>query len=1035
MAFPVIAPVSTDFRRYRWLPVLIVVMTVLALGLGTFLLQYVERRLVAASGEELMLASAEVSDKLDRLLFERYGDAQMMARAFALRSSDRAYLSGYLTWMKAAYAPVYLWLGVTNQQGVMIASTEGSLIGQEFGQSQWFQSARMRRKVVHDDVMSHEADNGIHTVAFTAPIIDSQGNFLGVITSRIAVPTIEEVTTRTIRSLEHRAGFVGLVEYQMLTRHGDVFVDSDLEHKGSLNLRTMGLPSAMASADGTPGFVEEEHLRRHVRIITGYASTKGFGEFPGFGWTVLMRMDRDYILEPIRSVLWKVGAAGAVVLFPLLVLLLWSTARLQAEYRQAQQESAWARATEAALLQSQERNRAIVDTALDGVITIDAAGIVTDWNAQAAAIFGWSREEALGQLLSETIIPPRDREAHARGIREFLKSGVGPILNRRIEIAAHHKDGHEFPVELSVSPARIGEAYIFSAFIRDITDRRRTERRLVSQYAVTRVLAEAVTIEEAVPKIIQAVGESLEWELGVFWRLDKPSGTLRCLDQWKAATIDADEFALATWQQSFEPGTGLPGRIWESGQPAWIRDVTVDANFMRADVAAKVGLHGAFGFPIRVGGEIEGVIEFFSRQVREPDDELLKMVADVGLKIGQFGERARAEDALHQAEAQLRQSQKMEAVGRLAGGVAHDFNNLLTVIRGYSELILSRLTPGDPTQHEMEEVKKAADRAAGLTGQLLAFSRRQFVATKVVDLNAVVMNMDGMLRRLLGEDIIELCADLDQKLGSIKVDPGQVEQVIMNLAVNARDAMPTGGRLTIETRNVMIGKGPRRETMMLEAGPYVLLAVRDTGHGMSEETQSHLFEPFFTTKETGKGTGLGLSTVYGIVKQSGGTIGVESKPGRGTAFKIFFPRVDETAQGAPTTSAAGDRAHGRETILLVEDEPAVRGLVHEALRLNGYTVLVARHGIEALLTGAKHMGPIHLLLTDVVMPQMSGPEVAEKLTIVRPDLKVLYMSGYPDHPVFAQGGVRRDTAFLQKPFTPNVLTQKVREVLDGVKVA
>ncbi len=730
-----------------------------------------------------------------------------------------------------------------------------------------------------------------------------------------------------------------------------------------------------------------------------------------------------------------IAVAGAVIWIPLLLLLLWSTARLRAEYRQAQQEGAWARAAEAALQQSQERNRAIVDTALDGVITIDAAGIITEWNAQASAIFGWAREEALGRLLSELIIPARDREAHARGIREYLKTGVGPVLNRRMEIAALHKDGREFQVELSVTPARIGEAYFFSAFIRDITDRLRTERRLSSQYAVTRVLAESATFEEAVPKIIQAVGECLEWELGVFWRLDKPSGTLRCLDQWKATTIDADEFVKATWQQSLQPGTGLPGRIWESGQPVWIRDVTVDPNFARAETAAKVGLHGAFGFPIRVGGEIEGVMEFFSSQVREPDAELLNMVADVGLKIGQFGERARAEDALRHAESQLRQSQKMEAVGRLAGGVAHDFNNLLTVIRGYSELILSRLPPGDPSQREMEEVKKAADRAASLTRQLLSFSRRQFVAAKVVDLNDVVTNMDGMLRRLLGEDIIELCTDLEPQLGSIRTDPGQVEQVIMNLAVNARDAMPTGGRLTIETRNVTIGKGPRRETMMLEEGSYVLLALKDTGHGMSEETQSHLFEPFFTTKEKGKGTGLGLSTVYGIVKQSGGTIGIESKPGRGTICKIFFPRVDEAAQGPDVAGRAEARAHGRETILLVEDDPAVRGLVHEALRLNGYNVLMARHGIEALLTGAKHMGPIHLLLTDVVMPQMSGPEVAEKLTVLRPEIKVMYMSGYPDHPVFAQGGVKRGTAFLQKPFTPNVLTQKVREVLDGLKVA
>jgi signal transduction histidine kinase len=429
------------------------------------------------------------------------------------------------------------------------------------------------------------------------------------------------------------------------------------------------------------------------------------------------------------------------------------------------------------------------------------------------------------------------------------------------------------------------------------------------------------------------------------------------------------------------------------------------------------------------------VIELFSRQVREPDEELLKMIDDVTLKIGQLGERTRTEEALRQTEAQLQQSQKMEAVGRLAGGVAHDFNNLLTVIRGYSELLLARMEPGDSMRKDMEEVKKAADRATGLTRQLLAFSRRQFIAPKVVDLNALVVNMDGMLRRLMGEDIIELCAELAPKLGAIRADPGQVEQVIMNLAVNARDAMPKGGRLTIETRNVSVGRQAKQETVGVEAGSYVMLAVRDTGHGMDAETRSHLFEPFFTTKEKGKGTGLGLSTVYGIVKQSRGSITVESVLGQGTVFRIYFPLIELDAQGFAGTADAVAPACGRETILLVEDEPAVRGLVHETLRLHGYTVLEARHGIEALMTVAKHTGPIHLLLTDVVMPQMSGPEVAEKLQSIRPDTKVLYMSGYPDHPVFEQGGVSKETSFLPKPFTPNVLAKKVREVLDGVKVS
>ena len=298
------------------------------------------------------------------------------------------------------------------------------------------------------------------------------------------------------------------------------------------------------------------------------------------------------------------------------------------------------------------------------------------------------------------------------------------------------------------------------------------------------------------------------------------------------------------------------------------------------------------------------------------------MVDDIGLKIGQFGERTRTERVLRETEAQLRQAQKMEAVGRLAGGMAHDFNNLLTVIRGYSELLLGRLGATDAMRKDMEEIKKAADRASGLTRQLLAFSRRQFIAAKVLDLNALVANMDGMLRRLIGEDIVEFCAELDTSAGAIKADPGQVEQVIMNLVVNARDAMPTGGRLTIETRNVTIGEEVRLDAVGVEPGSYVLLAVRDNGHGMDAETRSHLFEPFFTTKEKGKGTGLGLSTVYGIVKQSGGSITVESPPGRGTTFRIYFPRVEQEIPRIGGSGEAIDLAHGRETILLVEDEPA-----------------------------------------------------------------------------------------------------------------
>lgn len=382
-------------------------------------------------------------------------------------------------------------------------------------------------------------------------------------------------------------------------------------------------------------------------------------------------------------------------------------------------------------------------------------------------------------------------------------------------------------------------------------------------------------------------------------------------------------------------------------------------------------------------------------------------------------------------EEQLRQAQKMEAVGRLAGGVAHDFNNLLTIIKGYGELMLEQLSPSDPLRSEVEEVRKAADRAASLTRQLLAFSRQQVLAPKVVDLNNIVANMDKMLRRLMGEDV-QVATHLDPQLGRIKADPGQVEQVIMNLAVNARDAMPTGGKLTIVTGNIEIDPTSAAEHLSMQPGSYVMLAVSDSGTGMDEETRLRVFEPFFTTKESGKGTGLGLSTVYGIVKQSGGYIWAYSELNVGSTFKVYFPRVHAPVEfSSGKTSAAGQVYLGHETILLVEDEDGVRGLVREVLQKNGYHVLECRHGGEALQLCERHGGKIHLLLTDVVLEHMSGRELSTRLTHLRPDMRVIYMSGYTPEAIVHHGVLAPGTAFLQKPFTTQALARKVREVLDG----
>ena len=380
-------------------------------------------------------------------------------------------------------------------------------------------------------------------------------------------------------------------------------------------------------------------------------------------------------------------------------------------------------------------------------------------------------------------------------------------------------------------------------------------------------------------------------------------------------------------------------------------------------------------------------------------------------------------------EEQLRQSQKMEAVGQLAGGVAHDFNNLLTAILGYCSLMLDEVPQEDPLRQDLMEIQAAGERAAALTRQLLAFSRRQMLQPQVVDINTLIKQLEKLLRRLISEDV-ELVASLADDLQPVRVDPASIEQILVNLAVNARDAMPVGGHLTIETSNVEIDDAYTLTHVSMQPGPYVMLAVGDTGRGMDAATAARVFEPFFTTKEQGRGSGLGLATVYGIVKQSGGYIWVYSEVGHGTVFKVYLPPARTRALPRPNDARPRESAHGWETVLLVEDEDAVRALAREVLRRHGYIVLEARHGVDALRVAERHPDTIHLMVTDVVMPHMSGREVAERLNTVRPHMKVLFISGYTDHALMNRE-LAPGSAFLQKPFTPEVFARKVRHVLDS----
>jgi len=609
------------------------------------------------------------------------------------------------------------------------------------------------------------------------------------------------------------------------------------------------------------------------------------------------------------------------------------------------------------------------------IVTFDPEGVVTMWNPAAERIFGWSENEALGTRLP--FVPAEKQEEFLALRRRALLGEVftEPELHRR------RADGSPIVVSVSTSPLRRtdGTIYGIMSILMDVTEQKAAEE---SQARLTMAVAQA--------------GESIV--------ITDTRGTIQYVNP------------------AFERITGYDRMEVIGRTPSILRSGRHDAAFYRnlwETLRRGEVWRGTFLDKRKDGTLYE-------------EDTVISPVRDPSGQVVNYVAVKRDVTDVRRMEERLRQSQKMEAVGRLAGGVAHDFNNLLTAISGYSDLLIHRLPDYSTLRRDVEEIRKAGDRAAVLTRQLLAFSRRQVLQPKVLDLNAVVTNMEQMLRRLIGEDI-ELSTDLSPSLSRVKADPGQIEQVIVNLAVNARDAMSDGGRITIATADAELSPAYAAAYSEVRPGPHVLLSVADTGQGMSDETQAHLFEPFFTTKERGIGTGLGLAMVYGIVQQSGGHIRVNSAADRGSTFLIYLPRVEAPDDGEQGTDRPllPHPSPGTETILLAEDEEVVRRLAREILSGNGYKVLEAGDGREALLLSEAYRAEIHLLLTDVVMPKMSGRELTDRIRLQRPDLRILYMSGYTDDAILRHGVLVDGIPFLQKPFTPEELARKVREVLDS----
>ena len=762
-----------------WLSALIVAITVTAILAGVTILHYVETKLVESAGNSLMLAAVDIADKLDMEMAERYADIQMLSQALVFQGSDHLAKKQRLLALLEIY-PVYRWAGVTDEKGRILVATDEASQGLDMSEAPGFLAVRANQRAVIQNAVRN--DEGVSVLMVVSPINDVRGRFIGAVISQVGLPVLEDSFARSINALQVQWGTGARIEYLFLDQDGNVFVDSILREEGQINLKQQQVPSATLFDSAQPGFVEEQHVRRQVAVVTGYARTKELEGAFSQKWGVLVRVDRSDILVPIRAVVWKVGLWSSAIFLPMLAVILWMVMRLRQE-RQREQcmqanlqssqvflqstldaltfhiaildeqgtivavngmwrqfavdnqssdphhmvgknylkvcdtaEGAFSEeakevangiralregarcqyefeypchsrdkqrwfgvrisrfdfdgtfrlvvahhdVTESklavlAIRQISETARLVISNALDAHIMIDQEGIIVGWSQQAEKMFGWSEGEAMGRRVSETIVPPHGLEAYEWNLRHFPKSGTGLARNKRIESVGWHRDGWEFPVEVSKALVKNQKGEIISAFVRDITERKQEERRQATQYSITRLLLDSKNLEEAAAYIMETICQTLSWNVGALWKVDEETQVLRCQEVWHEKA-DCAQFIECTRQNSFAIGVGLPGRVWKTNKVEWIVDVGCDSNFPRLAAATSAGLRAAFAFPIGSRDRLYGVMEFFATALREPDKKLLDMFEGLAGQISQFLGRKLTEQRLIDAKNQAEQA-------------------------------------------------------------------------------------------------------------------------------------------------------------------------------------------------------------------------------------------------------------------------------------------------------------------------------------------------------------------------------------------